>query len=412
MRFFMRVTSSLFVLLSITIFATVFLSTQYPAGIGTVSGLGFHNNNAGSSRVYFDLDSGIVLYTEVQTRPSSGSVMSFSNICSVLDDDGSLYHIRRSDRDMFELVHEQDDNSMVLASFESFAIFESCWMDDSKLYFVENIEESSVLHSINPVDGELATVLTVPELETGYIVISPDGNYLILSDYQDNAYATSTEPAYQHVIIDIAAETVIFAGQLTFVHPSRDSTTLLIGQDDETMPGTHLSLYDLESRTMQALNIAVSEPNTPFHYSPEIRWSPDSQHLATVNLNGNLLIVSLDGEQQAFSEGQLTPFQWSPDGRYLIANGFNSDLSLSAFIIDTHQGTIAEMASESGFQQYNMSLRWSRDSQYIAQFESLDSTTIGITIFDPQGQVVRNNMTITEADEVELQPYGFNWWNG
>lgn len=409
-----RLMSILFVFFSILILSTIYLSNYFHPRMGAVSGVSINSDNNSLRFLHYDLNTGAVVQEDADPFRYTDDMRS-SECLTQLDEGESIYYIKRVSftGQEFELVHQQGEQKSVLASYDGLSIAGTCWLNENNhLNFVHNDEDtqSSILYTINLETGERTTLIAVPDFRTGFVQLSPDKNYLILSDYEDPGFDPTPTSSYQHLFIQVASGSVTDMGQLAFTSWSPDNSNLIIGNKDEDVAGIQLSRYDIENHRAELLDITVAEPNTPFTYSDSLRWSPDSQHLALVNFQHELLIVNPAGESTFITE-DIKPLSWSPDGRYLLANGFDSDLAFAAYLIDSQEGSIQAMRPENGFQESRMNLRWSSNSRYIALFQSLDTRepVISITVFNAEAEIVRGELNLSVPDNLQLQPFNMNW---
>lgn len=410
MRILLRLTLLLFVILNIIILSAMYLSTGLPSFIGAVSGPGLNIYDNNISLVHYDLNTGILVH-ETTGQIQYNSQMLRVGCVTQLDDSESIYYINQTNpiRQEFELIHQQGEQETVLATYENLSIVGYCWQDENNnLNFIHSDEENgSILYEINLESGNLSAVISIPDFMTGFVQLSPDEDYLVLSNYVRHN-------SYQHLLIHLSSGTVSDLGQLAFTSWSPDNTSFVIGYDDEDIRGIQVSRYDVATHTTESLDINITKPNTPSSFrSDSLRWSPDGQQIALINLQRELVIINQAGEQTIFDD-DIKPLQWSPDGRYLLASGFDRDLSIAAFLLDTQEESIRQIRPENDFQESRINLRWSPDSQYIALFETLDMSepAIGITIFNTQAEIVRGELILFVPDDIILQAFNLSWMTG
>lgn len=178
---------------------------------------------------------------------------------------------------------------------------------------------------------------------------------------------------------------VEMSGSLEYMDlsPNRRYLTLYAPIANPNNPfGREFRVYDLQ--TQQQLTSVNKSTWLPV-------WSPDSQWLATIGVDGNQesywvvhnVVTQEEIKIHDIHPTNQSPLLWSPDSRYMIAyqrHGKGDDIHSELVVVNTQTGEQQSVISLAG-EAYTFSTRWTDDSQHfgtIVQDEIADERNIYI----------------------------------
>lgn len=400
-RFFFRGTLGLWAMIFSVLFIVLTVIVRLIDDVGVIAFTTFDSD--GANYIYIDYNINKLVWSEERLGETQPAALQL-----VLDKTrgGSRLLVADGTTEA-EFAHFDDvrpiDDGLVWATYGESAI----------LIHTRSDPAETILYEVDLLDGERRIFMIIDGLFIETYFPAPDGTSLLLREEQGRL-SRPINPLKRIYWVDLKTGDTVPLGSPAFAYFSPDSTKVVFGTETERLNHMQVDVLDIPSRTITIYGVTASHEDTPFFPNAipgvaarGVMWSNKSDQLAVINRYINALnIISLDGEEQWMIEGgRLIPYAWSPDDRYLLTSGYDADLNIGVFIIDTEQQTIQQMQSQATLQTSLTELVWSPDSRHIAVLRRTSGLTQKhyITVFNADG-TIRNEPRFVNSDTYLIGP--------